>query len=345
MKREIARAYAALTPTEAEREKMLRAILSRASMPPERNGQMKAKQLSRLLLIAAVVTLLLALGVTAYAQGWFGLDGFAETRKTIEVGFTREEILARNRELEEAVAQGEDPAEVLEEMDARDFPRPTETLSLVCLLGPADSPEAMACVEYMDFLESYDTDKAILRSVGNRPTGFEADYGPYTCYTQEMADKIDEICEKYGLQKLSGFQIPHTPSRLFYLAGTGNFAPKQDVPTGQKLYPIAVWADGSFRADGAVRKGLYAEYQVSRCVKGSFTTWALIQDSGDWSAWHYTAENGAELLLAQNGERALILADRPESYVEVGVHGNKKLASDQASLEAFAELFDFTAIP
>lgn len=345
MKREITDAYAALTPTEAEREKMLRAVLARASFtPPERNGEMHAKKLSRLLLIAAIAALLLALGVTAYAAGWLGLDGFAKTQKTVEVGFTREEILARNQELEEAVANGEDPAEVLERMDARDFPRPTESITLLSLL-PAESPESMALVEYQEFLESYDTDKAILRSIGNKLTGFEEDYGPYSCYTQEMADKIDEICEKYGLQKLSGFQIPQTPSRLFYLAGTGNFAPKQNRQLGQQLYPIAVWADGSFTSDGAVRKDFYADYQVSRCVKGSFTTWALMQDSGDWSAWHYTAENGAELLLAQNGEHALILADRPESYVAVRISSSGKLCSEPEKLEAFAELFDFTAIP
>ena len=319
-----------------------RPVPEAASGSSERIVHMKKK---RIITFALAAALILALGAVAYAAGWFGLDGFAKTQRTIEVGFTQEEIDARNQVVEDAVARGEGPAEALAEIDEKDFPRPTETLSLVCLLGPADSPESMACVEYMDFLETYDTDKAILRSIGNRPTGFETDYGPYTCYTQEMADKIDEICQRYSLKKLSGFQIPETPSRLYYLAGTGSFAPKQDVPSGQKLYPIAVWADGSFRADGCVRKGLFAEYQVSRCVKGSFVTWALVQNPNSWSGWQYTTENGAELLLAQDGERALILADRPESFVIVGVHSNKELGCEPASLEAFAELFDFTVIP
>ena len=347
MKREIKNAYAALTPTEAERDAILRAVLARASeSPPERTKAMKTKTLSRLLLIAAIVTLLLILGVAAYAQDWFGLDQLAEGRRTIEVGLLREEIAAREKELQEAVAAGEDPVKKLEEMDARDFPRPEKEFRIVSLQGFSDSPEAQACLAYEDFLEGYDTDKAILRSVGNQPTGFEEEYGPYTCYTQEMADKIDEICETYGLQKLSGFQIPSSLNSLYYLAGTGNFSPKQDIPTGQRLYPIAVWADGSFRADGSVRKGLFAEYQVSRCVKGSFNTWVTTLDDPEaWTAWSYTTENGAELLLAQNGERALIAADRPASFVTVGVHGNKKLANDPAALEAFAELFDFTAIP
>ena len=71
---------------------------------------------------------------------------------------------------------------------------------LLSLAGVEGSPEHEADVEWQEFLESYDQDESILAAVGNSPTGFEEEYGEYLCYRQEMADKIEEICEKYGLR-------------------------------------------------------------------------------------------------------------------------------------------------
>ena len=153
MKREIYEAYEALTPGEAEREAMLRSILARASAPPpEGRETMKRKPLIRLLPVAAVVALLLALSVTAYATGWFGLGALGETVTPQTQGFTKEEIAARDAALQEAVAKGEDPVKALEALDGQDFPRPVENVRIISLQGLADAPEAQACLEYLDFL-------------------------------------------------------------------------------------------------------------------------------------------------------------------------------------------------
>lgn len=347
MKREIQKAYDALKPTEEQRGKMLAEIRSRlAEEPPERSEKMGRKPLSRMLTAALIAAALLALGITAYAEGWFGLRDLADSEYAHPKGFTQEEIQARERELQEAIARGEDPEEKLREMDERDFPRPMGTYHITFLGGLQDSPEAKAFQEYMAFLEEYDPDRSILRSVGNRPTGLEA-YSAYSCYTREMADKIDEICEKYGLRKLGPNKVLQNARQLYAYAGTGAFAPKDDHWSGQKLYPVAAYADGSFHADGALPQGSWTDYQIGRCMKGSFTTFAVM-DLGDretWTEWNYTTENGVELLLAQNGRRALILADRPESFVIVSMRGSYKAVTQQASLEELAECFDFTAIP
>lgn len=57
----------------------------------------------------------------------------------------------------------------------------------------AGSPEHEADAEWQEFLKSYDQDESILAAVGNDSTEFEEEYGEYLCYSQEMADKIDEI--------------------------------------------------------------------------------------------------------------------------------------------------------
>ena len=37
----------------------------------------------------------------------------------------------------------------------------------------------------------------------------------YMCYTQEMVDKLNEICEKYGLSRLQNITIGAVYERLF----------------------------------------------------------------------------------------------------------------------------------
>lgn len=348
MKREIRNAYDALTPTAEQREKMLAQIRSRlAETPSEKSEEMGRKPLSKMLTAALIAAALLALGITAYAEGWFGLGDLAESEYDFSKGFTREEIQERERELQEAIARGEDPEEKLREMDERDFPRPRETYRITFLGGLQDSPEAKAFQEYMAFLSEYDPDREILRSIGNRPTGLEEEYSAYSCYTREMADKVDEICEKYGLRKLGPNRVLKNARQLYAYAGTGAFAPKDDHWSGQKLYPVAAYADGSFHADGVLPQGGWTDYQIGRCMKGSFTTFAVMNlgDLETWTEWNYTTENGVELLLAQNGRQALILADRPESFVILSTHGSYKAATQQAVLEEIAELFDFSAIP
>ena len=75
----------------------------------------------------------------------------------------------------------------------------TEEITLLSLQGFADSPNYQAAKEWMEFLNSYDTDKSILHSLSNEEVdSFNDEYYSYTCYTDEMANKIEEISKKYG---------------------------------------------------------------------------------------------------------------------------------------------------
>lgn len=78
-------------------------------------------------------------------------------------------------------------------------------VDMISMTGLAGSPESDACIEYQEFLETYDEDEETISSIGNSETGIGEEYEAYSCYTQEMADKIDEICGKYGLIKKTGF--------------------------------------------------------------------------------------------------------------------------------------------
>ena len=329
-----------------------RPVPEAASGSSERIVHMKKK---RIITFALAAALILGLGAAAYAGGWFGLSEMAQTQRTVEQGFSSEEIIARNEELEQAVANGEDPEEKLQEMDKRDFPRPTEHINVISLAGLSDSPEAMACQEYLSFLDSYDTDKSILYSVGNQATGFEEYKGAYTCYTQEMADKIDEICEKYGLQKLSGREVGLSQNQL--CQKVGRFAPPENTRSRQSITGKVLFSDGSFSADGSLflhtegGKNHTLMYGLTRCVKGSFVTWYVrFDDPEAWTELNYITENGQGVLITYCDERAMILVERPESFVvlnvtQVDYRPYKENPMKEDELKALAEMFDFTAIP
>lgn len=331
---------------------------ARIPLPEEASGSseriilMKKK---RIITFALAAALILALGAASYAAGWFGLRELAQTQRTVEQGFSSEEIAARSEELEQAVANGENPEEKLQEMDERDFPRPTESINVISLAGLSNSPEAMACQEYLSFLESYDADKSILRSVGNQSADFEAYKGAYTCYTQEMADKIDEICEKYGLQKLSGRQVGLSRNQL--CRTIGNFAPLDIKNIGQFMNGKVLFSDGTFSADGRLLlhtdsgKNHSVIYELTRCVKGSFVAWYLrFDDPESWTELNAITENGQTVLIAYHDEKAIIMVERPESFVVLNIgqvdyapYKENPLTEDE--LKALAEMFDFTAIP
>ena len=163
---EIRRAYDSVRPDDGARERMLENILSAVSVEQTvvRRGKANTRLLRRTLCLAAVIALLLALGITAYAAGWFGLRDAVIGRFVVNDGIDQDYYA-----------------------------------QFMSLQGYSDSPEFLALCEWQSFLETYDSDGSILDAIGNSSTEFDEKYRYYSCYTQEMADEIDRICEKYGL--------------------------------------------------------------------------------------------------------------------------------------------------
>jgi len=128
----------------------------------------------KIVLIAAVTALLAGFSLVAYATDIFGL---------------RSLLLPQQHEVRLPI----DPAEQTGESFDTPPGQETQMVDVISLVGYADTPEARAVAEWQAFLSTYDQDEAIIRAIGNSPTGFEEKYGTYLVYTQEMADKLDEI--------------------------------------------------------------------------------------------------------------------------------------------------------
>lgn len=337
MKKEICDAYETIKPDEEARERMLKNIKELASKDCVRRKEVIMRERSKhIMRIAAAAAIAVMIPTVAYATGLFGLHEVNLGKKELEVPVR----------IEEGDIGTEDKFEMAKfEVD------------MISLQGMADSPEAKACDEWLDFSDNYDKDGSIIAEIGNEPTEFDKEYPAYLCYTQEMADKIEEICEKYKLKKMDEAIIADDYNSLISQAGIGDVlkSPENTVNNyeGGYYYP-----NGAFHIEGeAILQGdseCIMDYQFGRSVKGYFDTACLnIGNIDDYDQWEYTTENGETLLLANSNNKALIIVDKEESFIVINVlgdlvKGNEILDSFDVSnedLERFAEMFDFSAIP
>jgi hypothetical protein len=208
---------------------------------------------------------------------------------------------------------------------------------MISLQGYAGSPEYQAALAWAEFQHSYDRDGVELKKVGNNPTGFEEkySYNGYGVYTQEMADKIDEISAQYGLTLHTGGMQWATVKELE--ARYGDFLSTDD-------YGGYCYADGTFQSD-CEYDGV--DFQIRRCMKGTLDTVLLnITDVERYEQWEYETACGETVLLALGPDKALILADLEHSFVAVNVLGGTQFPEPITNerLQALADSIDFSIL-
>ena len=285
----------------------------------------RGKSLKWAAALAAAVGLLAALSVLAVAANFFGLrDVLLPEKGSVYVTDERGVVIPGEKEF-------------------KDF---------VSLSGWGDAPESRALAEWEAFQESYDPDGAIVSAIGNEPTGFEEEYGFYLVYTQEMADKLEEIAAKYDLKLHSWMEVVLPEA---WSAAAGDFCGENVTP-----YSGYIYENGTFRFDGDAELGSgelkgygTIEYQFSRSVKGTFDDVALnIGDLSDFEEWGYRTADGTPVTLGLGARnRSLILADLGDSFILVNVltgrQGDDTFSSGaigREELEALADSFRYSAL-
>lgn len=223
---------------------------------------------------------------------------------------------------------------------------PDKSTDMISLQGYTDSPEYKAAAEWKDFEDGYDQDESILDAVGNDPTPWDEkyNYNGYLVYSQEMADKTDEIIKKYGLKLHTG---GITAADIDQLCDKfGDFVSGSD---GSGYY----YKDGTFHYDGdATIEGRQIEYQLRRTMKGVFDTVCLnVGDADKYEQWEYETSCGETVLLALGDDKALIISDLDNSFVTVNVlSGTDEAFIDphntltNKTLETLADSFDFSVL-
>lgn len=223
----------------------------------------------------------------------------------------------------------------------------------------SSSPEVQACGEWRDFRAGYDPDSTILMGVLDQEedeTSQPDEYEDYACYTDEMKNKVDEICTKYGLAKLSGLQYDVSYDEICSQAGTGKFCQDSEAAKHDLLSGF-LYDDGSFLIEGNLMlsgstdtKTIYdIGYLFSRSVKGTFNASYLnLGDLSQYNVRKYITKGGDEVFFLCHEEiNPNIIAEREKSFIVISGLGDLLDVSDvnDERLELFAEAFDFSVIP
>lgn len=217
---------------------------------------------------------------------------------------------------------------------------PTEPLTLESLLSSANYKASM---EIKDYVQSYN-------ATGDVDETLSEAYRAYGCRNTEMAQKVDEICTKYGLNKVGDGISPDTTEEMFTALNVRSMVKDSgngDVTTSNPSYS----ADGNFEFWGATAVSgvdYPIEYRVYRAMKQTLSTayWE-IENTSDYQWSNYVTTAGTDVLIAVGQNNSLVLTDTGDSVVVIVVMNatTGDTQTGKATLEAFANTFDLSLAP
>ena len=217
---------------------------------------------------------------------------------------------------------------------------PTAPLTLESLQSSANYKASM---EIKDYVQSYN-------ATGDVDQTLSEAYRAYGCRNTEMAQKVDEICTKYGLNKVGDGISPDTTEEMFTALNVRSMVRDSgngDVTTSNPSYS----ADGNFEFWGATAVSgvdYPIEYRVYRAMKQTLSTayWE-IENTSDYQWSNYVTTAGTNVLIAVGQNNSLVLTDTGDSVVVIVVMNatTGDTQTGKAALEAFANTFDLSLTP
>ena len=217
---------------------------------------------------------------------------------------------------------------------------PTAPLTLESLQSSANYKASM---EIKDYVQSYN-------ATGDVDETLSEAYRAYGCRNTEMAQKVDEICTKYGLNKVGNGISPDTTEEMFTALNVRSMVRDSgngDVTTSNPSYS----ADGNFEFWGATTVSgvdYPIEYRVYRAMKQTLSTayWE-IENTSDYQWSNAVTTAGTDVLIAVGQNNSLVLTDTGESVVVIVVMNATAgdTQTGKAALEALANSFDLSLAP
>lgn len=217
---------------------------------------------------------------------------------------------------------------------------PTEPLTLESLQSSANYKASM---EIKDYVQSYN-------ATGDVDETLSEAYRAYGCRNTEMAQKVDETCTKYGLNKVGDGISPDTTEEMFTALNVRSMVRDSgngDVTTSNPSYS----ADGNFEFWGATTVSgvdYPIEYRAYRAMKQTLSTayWE-IENTSDYQWSNYVTTAGTDVLIAAGQSNSLVLTDTGDSVVVIVVMNatTGDTQTGKAALEAFANTFDLSLAP
>lgn len=235
-----------------------------------------------------------------------------------------------------------------------------KSMDIITPYGRSGDAIQQALKEWYEFQESYDPDYLLATNepdIPDIPNQYEY---TYSCYTQEMVDKVDEIAAKYNLKLLKEWIPFQRYQSDIFLEETGiRSLLRQDSDaqiTGMAgmLYPpynfsmefnlVTENAGTLMTSYGYARKDYFP-----RAFPGGM-------DIDAYEQWDHTTPGGTKLLLALNSKgQGEIIAEQENAMIMISIDGNRATshtaypdASEvmtKAELESIADQFDYSVQP
>lgn len=235
-----------------------------------------------------------------------------------------------------------------------------KSVDIITPYGRSGDAIQQALKEWYEFQESYDPDGALLTDepdIPDIPNQYEY---TYSCYTQEMVDKVNEIAAKYDLKLLEEWIPFQRYQSDIFLEETGIqslLLPDSGAQiTGMvgMLYPpynfsmefnlVTENAGTLMTSYGYARKDYFP-----RAFPGGM-------DIDAYEQWDHTTPDGTKVLLALSGKgQGEIIAEQENAMIMISIDGNRATshtnypdASEvmtKAELESIADQFDYSIQP
>lgn len=235
-----------------------------------------------------------------------------------------------------------------------------KSMDIITPYGRSGDAIQQALKEWYEFQESYDPDYLLATNEPDIPSIPNQYEYTYSCYTQEMVDKVNEIAAKYNLKLLDVPIVFQRYQSDIFLEETGIrslLLPDSDAQmlelVGELFLPYNFSMEFELVTENAGK--LMTSYGYAR--KDYFpSAFAGGMDIDAYEQWDHTTPGGTKLLLALSSKgQGEIIAEQENAMIMISIDGNRSLshtnypdASEvmtKAELESIADQFDYSVQP
>lgn len=328
-RRQVNEAYRRISLSSQEKAEVLDNILSVSSgvHPDGKEISMNRCKLKPVVIVAMIALMVLLMGC---AWAVLNLDDLIIGQYSTQRTYTDEE-------------SGEMIAE------------PEIVRDVISLQGIAGTPNQLAAKEWYDFENEY-----IQKYYDRIDNLFQKpdDYQAYGVGNQEMVDKVDEICERYGLKPAGRIAyVEPWQVDIFYdtlkLDSVVTEGAKDVDDRGGYFYECGNFKHVMNFSLNSAESHWQHPILVSVLYhdKDYLDTIMWTVDPEDTEQWNYTCADGTTVLIVRTGDRGAVLCDREDAFLYVGFgtvyigdNGVEDIMTKR-DMELIAEAIDFSVKP
>ena len=234
-----------------------------------------------------------------------------------------------------------------------------KTRDILTMYGHSGDAIQQALTEWYDFLNTYDPEGKFSTNdpdIEEIPDQYEY---IYSCYTQDMVDKVNEIAKKYGL-KLLETRVPfQSYQSQIFLRETGIdslIRPEAEASTSAMAGMLYLPENFNMHFDLKVEgmTSVYADYAYTRRDYFPRDISGGGLDLSDYVQWDHTAPDGRQLLLARSSKgHGIIIVQTETAMINISISGNFSGSSypqedeiiSREDLGRIADVFDYSIKP